>query len=142
MINTPLHVAVRIPAAWRRYDPVPILLARTENVDNLNQAGRTALFEAIRFGNRGDIDRLLDAGSDPNLADHHGHTPAHAAAILTGSSNAEQANNAFEILQLLVEKGADVSLRDQEGRTVKDCLQFFGNRQMETRQKTESPQEN
>lgn len=124
--NTPLHVAVRMPSGWRRYDPLPILIDRTENIDAPNEAGRTALFEAVRWGNTDDAEKLITAGSDLNRADLHGHTPAHVAAILTGSSDPDQAEVAGQLLHLLEAKGADLSLQDERGRTVKDCLRYFG----------------
>ena len=125
--NTPLHVAVGTVSQWRRYDPVPLLIEKTKDLDCVNDAGRTALFEAVRGGNRGDVEKLLDAGCDLHIADHYGHTPAHVAAIFCGASSPSRAADAREMLGLLRKHGADLSQRrDYKGRTVQDCLQYFG----------------
>lgn len=124
--NTPLHVAVRTVAGWRRYDPVPLLIEKTTDIDAVNDVGRTALFEAVRGGNRGDVEKLLEAGCDLHAADTYGHTPAHVAAILTGASSPARAAGARDLLALLRERGADFSNKDYRGRTVDDCLAQFG----------------
>ena len=124
--NTPLHVAVRTVPEWRRYDPVPLLIEKTKDLDCVNNAGRTALFEAVRGGNRGDVEKLLDAGCDIHIADDYGHTPAHVAAILSGASSPSRAADARELLKLLRQHGADFDRRDYKNRTVQDCLDYFG----------------
>jgi ankyrin repeat protein len=95
--NTPLHVAVRTAPEWRRYDPVPLLIEKTKDLNCVNDAGRTVLFEAVRGGNRGDVEKLLDAGCDMHIADDYGHTPAHVAAILSGASSPAGAAGAREL---------------------------------------------
>jgi ankyrin repeat protein len=90
-------------------------------------AGRTPLFYAVRSGNKSDINTLISVGADLNLADKYGHTPAHVAAIKTGAYDTKASDNYFEILKLLKEKGADMTLKDYRGRTVNDCLKVFGN---------------
>ena len=126
MGNTPLHAAAFRPEGLRLYDPVPALLERTENLDARNEFGRTALFIATRTGNRDDVERLLEAGADPSVADHYGHTPAHVAAIKTGVRSATASQHFADILELLAEHGADLDLRDVRGRTVVDCREQFG----------------
>ena len=46
MGNTPLHAAVKMNENWRCYDPVPILIAKTSDLDTPNVNGRTPLFLA------------------------------------------------------------------------------------------------
>ncbi len=126
MGNGPLHAAAFRSEGQRLYDPVPTLLERTQDLDARNDFGRTALFVATRSGNRGDVERLLDAGANPNVADLYGHTPAHVAAIKTGVRGASASIHFAGILELLIEHGADPELRDVHGRDVAECLIDFG----------------
>ena len=93
--------------------------------------GRTALFIAVKTGNKGDIEQLLGAGADINIGDRYGHTPAHAAAILVGNRNEKVSNSYFEILHTLIRNGADLSATDYRDRTVQDCLMMFSGRKLE-----------
>ena len=128
MGNTPLHATVRMNEKWRRYDPVPILIAKTSDLNTSNVNGRTPLFEAVRGGNIGDIKKLIQAGADLNKPDKYGHTPAHVAAIKTGLLNKSMSDHFLDLLKLLQENGADLSLKDYRDRSVEDCLRYFGNR--------------
>ena len=130
MGNTPLHAAVKMNEKWRRYDPLPILIAKTSDLNTPNVNGRTPLFEAVRGGNIGDIKKLIQAGADLNKPDKYGHTPAHVAAIKTGLLNKAMSDHFFDLLKLLQENGADLSLKDYRNRSVEDCLRYFGNRML------------
>ena len=136
--NTPLHAAAKMPEGKRRYDTMPVLLSKCSNPNIQNDFGRTALFTAVKSGNTGDIEQLLDAGADINIGDRYGHTPAHAAAILAGNRNAEVSDSYFAILQILIQNGADLSLTDYRDRTVQDCLQMFSGRKLEPALSSES----
>jgi len=128
MGNTPLHAAVKMNEKWRRYDPIPILIDKTSNLDTPNINGRTPLFQAVRSGNIGDAKKLIQAGADLNKPDKYGHTPAHVAAIKTGLFDKAMSNHFFDLLKLLQENGANLSLKDYRDRNVEECLQMFGNR--------------
>lgn len=66
--------------------------------------GRTPLHE--RVGKIGSIEKLLDLGADPNLADDDGERPLHAAAI-----------DSPKDVRLLLARGADATARANDGRT-------------------------
>ena len=125
--NTPLHASQFAPEGSRRYDPLPTLIEKSSSLDHQNDFGRTALFYAVKNGNDQDLEALLTAGADINLADQYGHSPAHVAAILSGNRNPKKARKYLDILRTLIERNADLSLRDKQGRTVRDCLRLFGN---------------
>ncbi|MDA7618039.1 acyltransferase family protein [Verrucomicrobia bacterium] len=126
--NTPLHAAVKMKEEWRRYDPLPILISKTTDLNVQNIHGRTPIFEAVRKGNINDVNFLIDAGADLNLSDKYGHTPAHVAAIKVGLRNSKVSDHYFKLLTLLQEKGANLGLRDYKGRDVEECLRHFGER--------------
>ena len=129
--NTPLHTSQLMPEGTRRYDPLPILIEKSGSLDIQNDFGRTPLFYAVRTGNEGDIETLLEAGANINIADQYGHTPAHVAAILSGHRNPTAAGRYVKILRNLVSEDADLSLMDSRGRTVADCLRLFGGLDLE-----------
>ena len=124
--NTPLHTAMLRIASTRIYDPVPLLISRSSRIDARNDFGQTPLFVAVRMASRDDVLALLAAGADPNLADMHGHTPAHVAAIKAGIPGATIGLAYLQILQDLTDHGADLDLEDQRGRTPEACLIEFG----------------
>ena len=83
------------------------------------------------MGNKADVVKLVEAGANLNIPDKYGHTPAHVAAVKTGLTNRKKSEHFFSILQLLVQHGADLQLKDYKGRTVADCLQYFGGRSLD-----------
>ena len=116
--NTPLHTAVRRNENTRTYDPVPVLLEKSSEVNATNDFGRTPLFVAVRSANRQDVLRLLKAGADPNIGDSYGHTPAHVAAIKSGKRGSLKTGPYTDILEDLSQYGADLKLMDYRGRSV------------------------
>ena len=106
------------------------MIGKASDVNPVNSVGRTPIFQAVRSGNIGDINLLLEAGARLDIADKYGHTPAHVAAIKAGINKQKIADHYFEILKLLNEQGADIDAKDCRGRTVLDCLKYFGNREL------------
>ena len=123
--NTPLHNAVRRDEKTRTYDPVPVLLEKSSEVNTTNDFGRTPLFVAVRSANRQDVLKLLEAGADPNIADSYGHTPAHVAAIKSGSRGASGDGPFTKLLEDLLQHGADFKLTDYRGRSVEQWRDRF-----------------
>ncbi len=128
--RTPLHVAAINPESVRIYNPMPILLKKDININERDLAGRTPLFYAVRNGNLKDAELLIEKGADMTLADQYGHTPGHVAAIKTGAYDPKTSDKFLTILKSLKEKGADMNAKDYRGRTVLECLKYFGNREL------------
>ena len=129
--RNPIHIASVCPEQFRRYNPIPILLDKSVDINERDFVGRTPLFYAVRTGNLEDTKFLIDNGADMALADDYGHTPAHVAAIKTGAYDPSASDHFFDILKSLKEQGADMDARDYRGRTVLDCLKHFGNRELD-----------
>ena len=128
--NTPLHNAARRPEAERMYNPMPILIAKYKSLNARNEFGRTALFVAVQSGNKSDVQSLLGAGADPNIADNHGHSPAHVAAIKAGVRNPKVGDAFVSMIEVLASRGANLELKDTQGRSVADCLKQFSGRNL------------
>ena len=128
--NTPLHNAARRAEAERMYNPMPILIAKYKSLNARNEFGQTALFIAVQNGNKSDVQALLGAGADPNISDQHGHSPAHVAAIKAGVRNPKVGDSFVSMIEVLASRGANLELKDAQGRSVADCLKQFSGRNL------------
>src|SRR6185503_87426 len=97
--------------AVRRDQPetIDLLLEAGAEVDRRDKSGWTALTMAAKLGRETIVRNLLDHGAKPNL-DSVAEYPLHAAA---------RANHKA-IVELLLDRGADLSITDVEGRTALD----------------------
>lgn len=124
-----------------------------ETVNSATDDGTTALHCAIAPGNPAIVSRLLDFGARPNVADHDGRTPlwlaahkedARIAALLldykadpncrVGKNRltplmAAAKNGRIEVVNLLLDRGADPRLVSEDGRTAAQIARenFKGN---------------
>lgn len=102
--STALHLA----ADEGNVDCVNLLLNRGANAKLKNHRGFTALHLAARTSSLECCESLLRVGhADPNAEDFEQRTPLHAAV---GKSD-----SAFDILETLIQWGADVNKRDKYG---------------------------
>lgn len=112
MGRTPLHVA----AAHTHTAVAEVLLGRQGSGGSLVHArdgfGFTPLHEAARDNNPYLIHALIDAGGDPNAANHSDRTPLHVAA----RAHHEAA------LEALRRRGGDERRPDREGQTPRMLL--------------------
>ena len=93
-------------------------------------------YMASRSGTISDMEKLLEAGADPNVQDSkYGHSPMHVAAIKLGGKyldgwtrgidGTEAIKNRKAIFRLLLAHGAKLDLKDYHGRDVEALLQRF-----------------
>lgn len=69
---------------------------------------------AATFDQAGVVTKLLELGADPNQRDSNGSTALHSATMFGCGQSAEQ----------LIDAGADLSLENNDGMTVKTLLSF------------------
>ena len=74
------------------------------------------LLQAARAGNSSDVACLLRAGSQVDASDANGHT-----ALMLGAMAGQLA-----VVRLLIEAGADTSLKDDLGYDAYTAAMFFG----------------
>lgn len=127
---TPIHAA----AYQHRVDVVNRLLSQGVSVNLRSGSGDTPLHSAVRSGDPKTVLALLNAGADVNLRNKRGDTPLHCAMRLGGLSDnpaATHGGNEFgftyvndgdpppskSIEAILIEHGANITLRDQYGLT-------------------------
>ena len=87
------------------------------NVNATNQENETALLEACMYGQDFKIRVLLDAEADPNIPNKNGNTCLHYAA---------DDDCPKEVLQAIIDKGADVNATNQENETALLAACMYG----------------
>ena len=100
--NTLLHLA-----AWHK-TPVP-----RDTVANWRGVCELPCVETMKL--------ILHAGCDVNSVNAQGNTPLHLA--VTFAPGPEQVESLKEMLELLLDLGADTKLVDKNGQTVMDCCE-------------------
>ena len=78
------------------------------DVNKYNSDGLTALMEAVKMGQTKCVHTFIQAGANVNLKSESDDAPLIMATDLS---------NAYEILKLLVDAGADVNVTDSDGNT-------------------------
>ena len=98
------------------------LLNAGADVHATDKNGVTALHHAVRFRSPTAVKILIAHGANVNQAcRRNGSTPLHRAATQTGApGTAGQAQEAREIITLLLAAGADPAIKNKSGKTPAD----------------------
>lgn len=109
---SPLHKAVSLGASgFTKGESVALLLSSGANINARNEQGDTSLHWAITsYYLEYTLMPLLKAGGNPDSINYKGETPLHVASRL----GIERA------VELLLQHGADVTIRDKGGSTALD----------------------
>ena len=101
----------------RQLTVIRMLLAAGAKVDMRDSGGMTALCRATtRFNAKEVVPVLVEAGSDVNARSVGKETPLHGAAFCGD----------LQTVRYLVEHGADVTVKEWQGKTPRDCVQGTG----------------
>jgi ankyrin repeat protein len=136
--KTPLHLA-----AMQDERVAEFLLRQGVDVNALDKSGQTPLYSAVRRGST--VLKLLEAGAMVNIVDNEGKTPLHYAAadssevskILVGKGISLGAKDKFgntplheaakvnrsHLVRILIELGADPTIKNLEGKTAPDLAE-------------------
>lgn len=112
--NTPLHFA----SWWKsNYDVVKALIDAGAKVDAIDRLKRTPLNSVLgtwqwQSDQTRIVKLLLSKGADPNRLNNHGVSPLMLAAVKCPPTS--------ELIQTLLDAGADKGLRDAQGKTALD----------------------
>ncbi len=106
--DTAFHEAVQI----KDYDAIELLLKHRANINIIGTNGRTPLMEAIHKIDGALVARLLEHHADIHIKDKRGKTPLQVAIEYLNQFPVEENplffSKAFEIVELLREKGAEL----------------------------------
>jgi ankyrin repeat protein len=114
-----------LAAYFKHPAAVRLLLDRGANPNQAaaNAAKVTALHAAVSSNQAQIVEWLLDAGADVNARQQMDYTPLMGAA----------ANARLDILELLLARGADPSLRTTDGKNAADLARDHGHEQVAAR---------
>jgi ankyrin repeat protein len=100
------------------------LITSGANVRASEKSGLTPLLWAAAAGNRLFAAQLIDAGADVNLKSlvkiHPHHYLRVTPLIFAIINSTDEKTGTLAVVKLLIERGADVSARDNKGRTALD----------------------
>ncbi|EPS39981.1 hypothetical protein H072_6288 [Dactylellina haptotyla CBS 200.50] len=106
-------------AARRGHDEiVKLLLDAKVEVNSTDKDGRSALFSTIERGKKTAAKLLLDARANVNLKDRAGVTPLLECSAIGAKY--------IEIIQLFLDYGADIDVRDSNGDSLLNIVQKRG----------------
>ena len=105
---------------------VRLLLDAGAEVNIQNNEGKTALIWASQKGYIDIIRLLLEVDANPNIIDYAGNTALIEASQM---QSGRRDNRHIEIIRLLLDAGADLYIRNNEGMIAYDvALHYFNNR--------------
>ncbi|XP_015585183.1 ankyrin repeat domain-containing protein 11 isoform X2 [Cephus cinctus] len=114
--HTPLHLAVIAGDTQL----VAVLLANGADVNAKDLEGHSVLHWATVCGEAECVRLVLAAGARPSTPDHRGGSPLHYAAQCCGAAATAELSVpkklGLKVLQTLLEFGADVNAKDEDGR--------------------------
>lgn len=102
------------------------MLAEGVDPDSADEDGTTALMAAAFAGQTATVRELLGAGADPNVQDVSGMTALMNCVMANGELELGDTHPIFrEIVELLLDSGADLLLEDEDGLTALDHAESY-----------------
>jgi ankyrin repeat protein len=126
----PLHYAADGGPVLRRWNSqaqaamIVFLIKSGANANRLDNSGVAPLHRAVRQRCPRAVDSLLCNGAAVRLKNKSGSTPLHLAVQNTGrggTGSPESKACQREIIELLLQAGADPQDRDERGKTARQC---------------------
>eukprot|EP01038_Epipyxis_sp_PR26KG_P015518 gene15518-20946_t len=166
LVATSKSTSLILAGRGNKSEILKVLLEAGANIHAENAFGNTAFHEACREGYEKSIEILLAAGSNINGENHKGSTPLHFFCYGSSKTNTLEgmqkliefgadihsrdhqgltpclvccASGRMDLLQFLLEKGADPTAKDNTDRNGHDIALFYRQEQMAKFFEEESP---
>jgi hypothetical protein len=122
----PLHYAADTnhSGPMAQAETIAYLLSAGADPDAVDRSGVAPVHRAVRTRSVAALRALLDGGANPRQPNKAGSTPLHLAVQNTGrggSGSQDAREQQADIIRLLLERGARVTDRDGQGRTVQQA---------------------
>lgn len=88
---------------------------KPEDIDLNPETGLEIFLKAVSYGNKEIINLFINAGFNINTTNYSNQTPAMCAAF----------HGNIEALQILIDKNADLTIKDKYDRTAFDCCHMI-----------------
>ena len=114
----------RNPVPEKQRKKIKALLKSGSDIHETDKNGVTPLHHAVRFRSPVAVATLLEHGADVNkTCRRSGSTALHRAVTLTGApGTAGRKGEARQIIELLLQYGADPSIKNRNGKTPADYV--------------------
>lgn len=96
------------------------LIAAKADLNIKNNRGDTALLRATFWGNPAVVKRLIEEGAELNVQDKYQNTPLMLTVQWLNDSYPEELPSDVELVENMLNAGADPCIKDDMGRTPKD----------------------
>lgn len=111
------------------------LIEGTSDLEAIDSNGKTPLIQAVECENIRVIEMFLDHGAQINHSDRHGFSPLHLAVDIsidgTIQSGSCLGDEPTDIIELLISRGASLSVRTEDGETPIDIAIQYGSKKIE-----------
>ncbi len=114
----------------KHLDIIDLLLKNGADINTQNKYGQNLLFIAIKYNQPTVLEHLLKQGIDVNTANNAGTT-----ALMEAASSAEDT----QIIKLLLQYGADKTIKDNRGKTASQYAVFNLNQEVHDLLKISTP---
>jgi len=123
--SSPLHYVCRVKSDQTTI--IQFLINQGANMNSKNNQGATPLHSAVRNNSSYSVINLLEADAEVDSLDNYGNSPLHMIKSLV------QANSRvnLDIIKDLVNYGADVNLKNDNGETLLNSLQIWNDSHLE-----------
>lgn len=117
-------------AIWKKdFDQVKRLIEKHDDFNAQAKNGYTILMQASEAENKEIFDLILSKGADINGKGYNGSTPIHIAVDISIDgiiqNVGEQGDEPMDFILHLLSKGADPSIKDNDGKSALDWAKSY-----------------
>lgn len=129
-VDTEVNTALGVAVAMERFKLTKLLLSEgaDPNLETKFEGGVTELACCEEADNGRLLKLVLEAGANPNKTDANGNTSLHFVADWLGGRETHYWLNTGRLVKTLLAFGADVTIKNMQGKTCLECAEEAGNK--------------